>query len=263
MSTKAFDLGGKVAFVTGGNGGIGKGIAIGLAEAGAAVAIAARDGAKSAVTVEEIIGLGGRAATVPCDVTDRDSVTAAIESAVETLGRLDIVVNNAGIGAPAPEPQDLQPDGWDKIVATNLTGVYNVCVLAYPHLRDGGGGKIINISSMMGIFGGKAVAAYAASKGGVDQYTKSLAIAWARDNVQVNAIQPGWIVTDLTQVSRSTPEKFENIIDRTPAGRYGEPADLAGAAVFLSSSASDFVTGVLLPVDGGYACQGTSRTIDI
>ncbi len=258
-----FDLSQKVALVTGGNRGIGKGIALGLARAGAKVAIAARDQAQTTATVAEIEELGGTALGVTCDVAERSSVAAAIEEVVARFGGLDIVVNNAGTNAWIPHPQDLPPDDWDRVLRTNLTGVYNVCTLAQPEMVKRGGGKIINISSMMAIFGGKTVTAYAASKGGVDQYTKSLAVAWAPDNIQVNAIQPGWIATDMTRGSRSNPAKFENIIDRTPAGRYGEPQDLAGPAVFLASAASDFVTGVLLPVDGGYASHGTSGTIGI
>jgi 2-deoxy-D-gluconate 3-dehydrogenase len=263
MPPSPFDLSGKVAFVTGGNGGIGKGIALGLAKAGAAVVVAARQAEKSATAVAEIEAAGGKALAVACDVADRASVEAALKEAAAWQGGVDIVVNNAGTNAWVPNPQDLKPEEWDRVIATNLTGLYNVCVLAHPYLTARGGGKIINISSMMAIFGGGTVTAYAASKGGLDQYTKSIAVAWAKDNIQVNAIQPGWIATDMTRGSRSTPAKYENIIDRTPAERYGEPEDLAGPAVFLASPASDFVTGVLLPVDGGYSSQGTSKTIGI
>lgn len=263
MPHSQFDLNGKVAFVTGGNRGIGQGIAAGLATAGASVAIAARDVEKTKVATQGIIDAGRKAISVKCDIADRSSVDEALKETASQLGGIDIVVNNAGTNAWNPQPQDLLPEDWDRVMATNLKGLYNVCTLVHPYFIKRGGGKIINVSSMMAIFGGAAVAAYAASKGGVDQYTKSLAVAWAGDNIQVNSIQPGWIATDMTRGSRSTPLKFENIIDRTPAGRYGDPKDLAGPAVFLSSSASDFVTGVLMPVDGGYSSQGTSRTIGI
>lgn len=263
MPLSTFDLTGKVSVVTGGNRGIGKGIALGLATAGAAVAVAARDMERSAATVAEIESAGGKAIAIACDISDRSSVEKMIADVVKWGGGLDIVVNNAGTNAWIPNPQDLKPEDWDRVIATNLTGLYNVCVLAHPEMVKRGGGKIINISSMMAIFGGATVTAYSASKGGVDQYTKSIAVAWAKDNIQVNSIQPGWISTEMTQGSRSTPHKFENIVDRTPAGRYGEPIDLAGPAVFLASSASDFVTGALLPVDGGYSSQGTSGTIGI
>ena len=263
MSLTKFDLTGKVAIVTGGNGGIGRGIALGLAEAGASVAILARNAEKTTAAVAEIERAGGKAIGIACDVADRASVKAAFAACESALGSIDILVNNAGTNAWIPNPQDLEPESWDRVIATNLTGVYNTCVAAHPYFAKRKGGKVINISSLMAVFGGATVTAYAASKGGLDQYTKSLAVAWAKDNIQVNAIQPGWIETDMTRGSRSTPAKFENIIDRTPAARYGLPSDLAGPAVFLASAASNFVTGVLMLVDGGYSSQATSRTIGI
>lgn len=263
MTLSMFDLSGKVALVTGGNGGIGRGIALGLAGCGADIAIAARNPDKLAAVATEIEAAGRRVLAVRCDVTQRELVAQAISRIVAALGGLDVVVNCAGINGVAPAPDKIAPQTWDAVLATNLTGAHIVSTLAYPELVKRGGGKIINISSMMAIFGGKTLAAYAATKGGLEQYTKSCAVAWAADNIQVNAIEPGWITTDMTRGSRSDPAKYGNIIDRTPAGRYGEPADLAGAAVFLASRAADFVSGACLPVDGGYASQGTSKTIGV
>jgi 2-dehydro-3-deoxy-D-gluconate 5-dehydrogenase len=263
MNLSMFDLCGKIALVTGGNGGIGRGIALGLAGCGADIAIAARDADKLAVVAAEIEAAGRQALTLVCDVSQRESVVRAISRIVTVFGGLDIVVNCAGINGIAPGPEKIAPQTWDAVLATNLTGTHLVSTIAYPELVKRGGGKIINISSMMAIFGGKTLAAYAATKGGLEQYTKSCAVAWATDNIQVNAIAPGWITTDMTRGSRSDAAKYGNIIDRTPAGRYGEPGDLAGAAVFLASRAADFVSGACLPVDGGYASQGTSRTIGV
>jgi 2-deoxy-D-gluconate 3-dehydrogenase len=263
MNLSMFDLSGEIALMTGGSGGIGRGIALGLAGCGADIALAARNADKLAAVVSEIEAIGRRALGVQCDVTQRESIASAISHIVAVFGGLDIVVNCAGINGIAPAPEKISPQTWDAVLATNLTGAHMVSTLAYPELVKRGGGKIINITSMMAIFGGKTLAAYAATKGGLEQYTKSCAVAWAGDIIQVNAIEPGWITTDMTRGSRSDPAKYGNIIDRTPAGRYGEPDDLAGAAVFLASRAADFVSGACLPVDGGYASQGTSKTIGV
>ena len=249
-----FDLTGKVAFVTGGNGGIGLGMAKAFTEAGAGVVIAARRVDRTQQAVAELAQMGRQALGVECDVTDRASIKKALDATLERFGGLDIVVNNAGINRRAPEPDQLSEDDWDAVIDTNLNGVHNVTALAFPLLKKRGGGKIINIGSMMSIFGTAYAPAYAASKGGVVQYTKSCAVAWAKDNVQVNAVLPGWIVTEMTnQFKEAFPERYAMIVGRTPAGRWGQPADLAGTAVFLASAASDFVSGVSIPVDGGYA----------
>jgi 2-dehydro-3-deoxy-D-gluconate 5-dehydrogenase len=247
-----FDLSGRVALVTGGNGGIGRGIALGLAQAGSDLVIAGRNEEKNDATVDELVALGRRAVAVTCDVLDRAQVQAAVDAAQAEFGRLDVLVNNAGV-AGGGRPEEIERETWDRVVGTNLTGMFEACQVAYPLLKEMGGGKVINIGSEYSLFGSAGALPYSASKGGVVQLTKSLAVAWARDNIQVNCIVPGWITTDMTQGVRENERFYQRIIDRTPAHRFGEPADCAGAAVFFASQASDFVTGTVLPVDGGYA----------
>lgn len=250
-----FDLSGRAAIVTGGNGGIGLGIANGLAAAGAAVAVAGRDATKNAAAVAELEALGASAMSVEVDVVDEASVAAMTEAVSRRLGRIDILVANAGINIRKP-PETYSLAEWHKIIDINLTGTFTCATAVLPAFRQAGGGKIITIGSMSSLFGGGVIAPYAASKGGVVQLTKSLAVAWAGDNIQVNAILPGFIDTDLTREGRSSsPQMFAKITERTPADRWGVPADLAGTAVYLASRASDFVTGTAIPVDGGYAAQ--------
>ena len=251
-----FDLTGKVAIVTGGNGGIGLGMAGGLARAGARVVIAGRDAAKSKSAVADLEGHGGRALAIEVDVSDERSVTDLFQATVQRCGRLDILVNNAGMNIRKP-PQDYTIEEWRRVIDTNLTGAFLCARAAYPLMKAAGGGKVINIGSMMSIFGGWFAAPYGSTKGGIVQLTRSLAVAWARDNIQVNAVLPGWIDTDLTRDARKqVPGLHENILARTPAGRWGVIDDMAGIAVFLAAPASDFVTGPAIPVDGGYAIQG-------
>ena len=253
---KAFDLSGRVAIVTGGNSGIGLGMALGLAEAGASVVIAGRNEAKNAAAVTELQALGGEALAVATDVTIEADCAALVRAAVERFGRLDILVNNAGTNI-RKAPQDYTAAEWHQVLDTNLTSAFLCSQAAYAPMCRAGGGKIINTGSMMSIFGAAFAVPYAASKGGMVQMTKALATAWARDNIQVNAVLPGWIDTDLTrQARRQLPKLHDSVLARTPAGRWGSPQDHAGIAVFLASSASDFVTGAAIPVDGGYAAQG-------
>jgi 2-deoxy-D-gluconate 3-dehydrogenase len=248
-----FDLRGKVALVTGGNGGIGLGIARGLAQAGADVAIAGRNAAKHAAALAELEGLGGKSVSIIADVTDRSDVERMVAEAVEQLGGLDILVANAG-GNIRKLPQDYTPEEWHQIVETNLTSVFACCQAVYPEMKRRGGGKIVTIGSMASLFGFDVAPVYAATKGAVVQLTRSLAMAWARDNIQVNSILPGWIDTDLTKGARKVVAGLhEKVVQGTPAGRWGQPGDLAGAAVFFCSRASDFVTGTALPVDGGFS----------
>ena len=247
-----FDLTGTAALVTGGNGGIGRGIALGLAAAGASVMVAARNTEKNSAVLAELRALGVRAEAVACDILEGASIEAAVQATVDAFGRLDILVNNAGV-AGGGRPEEITDEVWDRVVDTNLRAVFQCCRAAHPHLKAGGRGKVINIGSMYSIFGSARVLPYSASKGGVIQLTKSLAVAWARDGIQVNAILPGWITTEMTAGVATSGTMHDSIVARTPAGRFGEPEELAGAAVFLAAHASDFVTGVVLPVDGGYA----------
>jgi 2-deoxy-D-gluconate 3-dehydrogenase len=248
---KSFDLKGKVAVVTGGNGGIGLGMARGLAAAGAKVIVAGRNREKSAAAAKEI---GGDAIEV--DVKSEASLKALIGETVKRHGRLDILVNNAGINI-RKQPQEYTLAEYHEVMNTNLTSAFNCSQLAYPEMKKAGGGKIINIGSMMSIFGASFTAPYATSKGGIVQMSRAMACAWAKDNIQVNAVLPGWIDTDLTRGARKQVEGLhERVLARTPAGRWGDPADFAGIAVFLASPASDFVTGTAIPVDGGYSVQG-------
>jgi 2-deoxy-D-gluconate 3-dehydrogenase len=251
-----FDLKGKVAIVTGGNGGIGLGMARGLAGAGARVVVAARNQTKSAAAVRELEKLGGQPLAIAVDVADEASVNALVRSTVDRCGRLDILVNNAGTNV-RKQPDALSAAEWHTVIDTNLTSAFVCSHAAYPHMKKAGGGKIINIGSMMSIFGAGFAPAYAASKGGIVQFGRACATAWAKDNIQVNAVLPGWIDTELTQgARRQVPDLHENVLRRTPAGRWGTMDDMAGVAVFLASAASDFVTGTAIPVDGGYSVLG-------
>jgi 2-deoxy-D-gluconate 3-dehydrogenase len=256
MKTGLFDLSSKVSVVTGGNGGIGLGMARGLAEAGAAIAIVGRNEAKSNSAVAELKQSGARAISVSADVTDKAAVADMVERVRHELGRIDILVNNAGINIrKSPEALDLEE--WDRVIATNLTSAFLCSQAVYPVMKAAGGGKIINIGSMMSIFGASFAPAYAASKGGIVQFTRSCACAWAADNIQANAVLPGWIDTDLTRRARQEIDGLhDRVLARTPAARWGASADFAGIAVFLSSHASDFVTGTAIPVDGGFSVMG-------
>jgi 2-deoxy-D-gluconate 3-dehydrogenase len=254
--TTLFDLSGKVAVITGGNGGIGLGMARGLADAGADVAVVGRNEMKSVAAAAELRERGVRAIPVLADVTDKATVTAMVERVVHELGRIDILVNNAGINIRKP-PDALDLDEWDRVISTNLTSAFVCSQAVYPLMKAAGGGKIINIGSMMSIFGASFAPAYAASKGGIVQFTRSCASAWAADNIQANTVLPGWIDTDLTQRAREQIAGLhDRVLARTPAARWGASGDFAGIAVFLASSASDFVTGAAIPVDGGYSIMG-------
>jgi 2-deoxy-D-gluconate 3-dehydrogenase len=249
---EAFNLTGRTAVVTGGNGGIGRGIALGLARAGAAIAILARDQNKSRGVLTELNAVGGKHLALRLDVTDRSQLKPALDRVERQLGPIDILVNNAGISVLAGV-LDLPPEDWDRVLETNLHSCFLLSKYAAESMvKRGSGGKIINISSEYAHFGTPAVPSYAAAKGALDQLTKSMAIELAPNNIQVNAIVPGWITTDMTIGLKSTPF-YKLILARTPARRFGEPEELAGAAVFLASRASDFVTGTSLFVDGGYA----------
>ena len=250
----SFTLQGKIAIVTGGNGGIGKGIARGFAGMGGDIVIVARNQAKTAEAVREIEEeFGVRVLGVQVDVRKEEEIEAMAAHVLDTFGRIDILVNNAGINI-RKMPQDYLAAEWDEVLDANLRSAFLCSRAVYPGMKERGGGKIINIGSMTSLFGGAKLAPYGTSKGGIVQLTRSLAVAWAPDNIQVNAILPGWIDTDLTRQARKDLAGLnERVLARTPVGHWGEPDDLAGAAIFLASPASNFVTGVALPVDGGYS----------
>ena len=244
-----------MAIVTGGNGGLGLGMALGLAGAGANIVVAARDQAKTNQALAEIKALGVAVLGIELDVSQEADVSRMVGQTVETLGRVDILVNNAGISVRS-QPQELSADDWDRVVDVNLKSVFLASKEVHPHMKEQGGGKIINIGSMFSLFGSDWVSPYSASKGGVVQLTKSLAVAWATDNIQVNAILPGWFMTGLTEsIPERDPARYELINQRIPAQRWGDPEELQGPVVFLASSASDYVTGAVLTVDGGYSVK--------
>jgi 2-deoxy-D-gluconate 3-dehydrogenase len=248
-----FDLTGKVAIVTGGNGGIGLGIAQGLGQAGASLAIVARNAAKSKEAAKNLAQETRREPlVVNADVAKSAEIDAAIKTILDRYGRIDILVNNAGINIRKP-PHELSLEDWHKVLDVNLTAAFLMSKAAHPSMKKAGGGKVINIGSMTSIFGASFAPAYATSKGGIVQLTKSCALAWAADHIQVNAILPGWFVTELTSRARTeVPGLYERVLARIPTGRWAEPADIAGTAVWLASPASDYVTGIAVPVDGGY-----------
>jgi 2-deoxy-D-gluconate 3-dehydrogenase len=252
----AFDLKGHVALITGGNGGIGLGMAQGLAEAGASIAIAARNMDKSEAAAQKLRALGADVATIPVDVSSEQSVKDMASACLDRFGRIDSLIANAGVNDRKP-PQDYSAETWNWILETNLSGPFFCAQAVYPAMKAQGGGKIITIGSMASIFGLPFAAPYAATKGGVVQLSRVLATAWAADKIQVNAILPGWIDTELTRNARKQVGGLhERVETRTPAGRWGNPEDFAGIAVFLASPASDFITGTAIPVDGGYSIMG-------
>ena len=252
-STQLFDLTGKVAIVTGGNGGLGLGMALGLAGAGADIVVAARNQDKTSQAVNQTQELDVRALGVETDVTREPDIKKMVADAIREMGRVDILVNNAGI-AVRRQPEELTTEQWDRVVDVNLRSAFLASREVYPHMKEAGGGKIINVGSMFSLFGTDWGAPYSASKSGMTGLSKSLAVAWVKDNIQVNSVLPGWFVTDLTSgISAADPERYDLISRRIPTGRWGDPEELQGATVFLASRASDYVTGAVLAVDGGYA----------
>ena len=251
-----FTLNDKVAIVTGGNGGIGLGMARGLAKAGAHIAIFGRNPEKNASAVQEIQAHNVQATAHEVDVTSAESIEEAVADVVDRYGHLDILVNNAGMNI-STRPEALREEDWHTVMDTNVTSAFLCSKTCYPHLKKAGHGKILNCGSMYSIFGSHFSTAYGASKGAVVQLTRSLATTWANDNIQVNCFLPGWIDTDLTAGGKKRmPELEGNVLNRTPAGRWGDPSDLEGIAVFLASDASNFITGTAIPIDGGYSING-------
>ena len=249
MSSGLFSLAGKVAIVTGASRGLGRAMALGLAEAGADVVV--HGSAPPRRTAEEIEGLGRRAAALGADLADRPAADRVAREAIAAFGRIDILINNAGTirRQPAAEHND---DWWDLVIEVNLSSVFRLCRAAGAHMLERGSGKIVNIASLLAFQGGITVPGYAAAKGGVAQLTKALANEWAGRGVNVNAIAPGYMATDNTAALQADPTRSRQILERIPAGRWGTPADLAGAAIYLASPASDYVNGHVLVVDGGW-----------
>jgi 2-dehydro-3-deoxy-D-gluconate 5-dehydrogenase len=245
-----FRLDGKVALVTGAAAGIGAAIAEALAEHGADVACHGNTRPADA-TAALVKAKNRKGAAISGDLSDRATPAKLVAEVLERFGRIDIVVNNAGMMRRAPAVEHSDED-WDAVLNVNLTSVFSLCKLAGKHLLEQGSGKIVNIASLLSFQGGVTVPAYAASKGGIAQLTKALANEWAGRGVNVNAIAPGYIETENTLALRQNPDRFRQISERIPAGRWGTPRDLAGAAVFLCSSAADYVHGHVLTVDGGW-----------
>lgn len=258
MSVSAlFDLTGRVAVVTGGNGGIGRGIALGLARAGAAVAVLGRNDEKNQNMLSELKAIGVRSIAVKVDLTDRATLEPMFKKVEDELGGVDILVNNAGNVSLSGGVLQEKPEDWDNVIETQLNVVFLLSKLAARSMVERKAGKIINIGSMMSYFGSGLIPSYSAAKGAIVQLTKSMAIELAPHNIQVNAIAPGWIETEMTAPVRTESMKAMNdeILARTPAGRWGLPDEMAGTAVYLASRASDFVTGETIRVDGGYAIR--------
>jgi 2-dehydro-3-deoxy-D-gluconate 5-dehydrogenase len=250
MILDKFRLDGKVALVTGASAGLGAGIAVALAEAGADVAAHGNSRTPDA-TCEIIRRVGRRGLALRGDLADRETPRRLVAGVLEEFGRLDILVNNAGTIRRAPAAEYSEED-WDVVIEVNLSSVFRLSQLAGRHMLERGSGKIVNVASLLSFQGGVTVPAYAASKGGVAQLTKALANEWAGRGINVNAVAPGYMRTDNTTALQQDEVRNRQILERIPAGRWGEPEDLAGAVVFLCSPASDYLHGHVLAVDGGW-----------
>jgi NAD(P)-dependent dehydrogenase (short-subunit alcohol dehydrogenase family) len=257
MSYAPFELGGRVAVVFGGTSGIGRAIAHGLAEAGADVIATSRRGERVEAVADELEGLGRQTLRLTSDVSVRDSVRGVLESAIATFGKVDILVNSAGRTRRAPTV-DFKEEDWAEVIETNLMGTLRACQLFGQHMLERGYGRVINIASLSSFVALAEVAAYSASKAAVASLTKSLAVEWARSGVNVNAIAPGVFRTNLNEHLLDGTERGRELLLRTPMGRFGKVEELAGAAIFLASEASSFVTGEIIAVDGGFLASGVN-----
>ena len=251
MYRDLFDLTNRVAVVTGASKGLGRSIAIALAGAGANVALCARNRDDLESVKASIESLGRRAEIFCIDVLDKRTLDEAAKSTLEAFGRIDILVNNAGVNIRKPV-LELAPEEWDLVIDTNLKGYFLMAQAVVPHMLAGSYGKVINMASILGTVGLPMQLAYASSKGGVIQMTKVMAIEWARQGIQVNAIGPTYFETPLVAQLRSDAERYQFIVERTPMGRWGQPDEIAGIAIFLASRASDFITGQTIFIDGGW-----------
>jgi 2-deoxy-D-gluconate 3-dehydrogenase len=245
-----FSLEGKVAVVTGGNRGLGAAMAFGLAQAGADVAIVQRSPGESD-NAARIRDLGRQCETFICDLSDTSNIQPLIHDIKAKLGRIDILVNNAGVQRRSPSA-DFSEEDWDYVMQVNAKSVFFLCQAAGREMLKQGKGKIINVASLLSFQGGINVPAYAASKGAVAQFTKTLSNEWAGKGVNVNAIAPGYMATEMNTALMEDRTRYEQILQRIPAGRWGTPEDMAGAVVFLASSASDYINGEIITVDGGW-----------
>ncbi|NOR28088.1 MAG: SDR family oxidoreductase [Lutibacter sp.] len=252
---KLFDLSGSVAIITGGNGGIGRSIAIGLAEAGASIAIFGRNEEKNQKILSELKKIRNSSMALQVDIAKRSELEPAVKRVEKELGNITILVNNAGIINLSGGILNETEENWDAVIETQLNAVFLLSKLVAKSMAQHNRGKIINIGSMYSFFGSARVPSYSTAKGAVIQLTKSMAVELALYNVQVNAIVPGWFETDMTAPIKTNQALYDEIMLRTPAGRWGQPKELAGTAVFLASKASDFVTGETIRVDGGYAIR--------
>ncbi len=251
MVHKLFDLSGKIAMVTGATRGLGEVAAKALAQAGADVAVCGRSEADLGRVAAEITELGRRARGFALDVLSREAVEKGVADILDHFGRVDILVNNAGVNYRTPV-LDFPEEQWDRIIDTNLKGYYRVVQAVVPQMLELGYGKIINVSSILGSVALPNQLAYCASKGGVEQMTKVMALEWAKQGVRVNAIAPTYFETELVAQLRNDPERVAFINERTPMGRWGQPEELEGLVVFLAASGSDFITGQSILIDGGW-----------
>jgi NAD(P)-dependent dehydrogenase (short-subunit alcohol dehydrogenase family) len=251
VGTEMFSLEGKVAIVTGASRGIGRAIALGFAGAGADVAVAARTAEDLETLAKEIDKLGRKGIAVPTDVTDREQIQSLVDRTVGELGGLDILVNNAGGTRFISPLTGLRPEGWYKNIELNLNAVFQATQIAAQKMLELGGGSIIQIASVAGIRGAQGLSFYSAAKGGVRLFTQAVAVELAQSGVRLNSIAPGWIATDLNANLREDESTNRFVIDSTPMGRWGRPDEVVGAAIYLASDASSFVTGSTIVIDGG------------
>lgn len=251
-----FSLVGRTALVTGASRGIGRAVALGLAAAGADVALLSRTEGALAEVCAKVEAVGRRALVLPCDVTDRAAVERAVVAAIDGLGHLDVVVNNAGGTSFRAPFERMRPAGWEKVLRLNLDSVVSVCAAVAPHLLARRTGSVINMASVAGLVGAPELAPYGAAKAAVISLTRSLAMEWGAAGVRVNALCPGWTTTDLNEGLRADPEVADGLVAASALGRWGDPAEIVGPAVFLASDASSYVTGSVLVVDGGLTAGG-------